>query len=446
MFDVRFLVKKFWVKIPHLPLTKTLPQALKKLCVLFLFLQCCFIPVNFAATILNYIVQPLNFNDTQIAFQYRSDKDLKQARLLFATMAYPSVSALGMSLTQWAIRWKLPVKGIIKNTIFKQFCGGETLQEARHTADVLGKFGVQAILDYGVEGKESEAAFEHAVPEFIKAIDAAAASPYTPFISLKVTGFARFGLLEKINSGQPLSDAETKEWQRVHDRILAICQHAADKNIMVLIDAEETWIVEGINQLADAMMARFNKERVIVFNTFQLYTWGALPFLKEAVAAAAQKGYLYGAKLVRGAYMEKERKRAQEKNYRDPIQPNKAATDRDYDAAVDFCLHQLNQLWVFIGTHNEESCRKAAALMGQLGIAPDDERVWFSQLYGMSDNISFNLANAGYHVAKYLPYGPVKDVIPYLMRRAAENTSVAGQTSRELTLINTELERRKSDS
>lgn len=389
-------------------------------------------------------MQPLNFNDTKIAFQYRSDKDLKQARLLFSTMAYPSVSALGMKLTQWAIRWRLPVKGIIKNTIFKQFCGGETLAEARHTADTLGKFGVDAILDYGVEGKESEQAFEQAVPEFINAIDAAAASSYTPFISLKVTGFARFTLLEKINTGATLTEAEQQEWDRVHQRILKICAHAAAKNIMVLVDAEETWIVEGVNQLADAMMARFNKDRVIVFNTFQLYTWGALPFLKEAVAAASEKGYLYGAKLVRGAYMEKERRRAQEKNYKDPIQPNKAATDHDYDAAVDFCLRHLDQLWVFIGTHNEQSCQKAAATMAQLGIPPSDKRVWFSQLFGMSDNISFNLGHAGYNVAKYLPYGPVKDVIPYLMRRAEENTSVAGQTSRELMLINKELERRRS--
>lgn len=390
-------------------------------------------------------MQPLNFNNTQIAFQYQSNKDLKQARLLFSTMAYPSVSSLGMKLTQWAIRWRLPVTGLIKSTIFKQFCGGETLAEARQTADVLGKYGVDAILDYGVEGKESESAFEQAVPEFIKAIDAAALSPNTPFISLKVTGFARFSLLEKINSGETLSAQEQKEWERVHGRILKICGHAAGKNIMVLIDAEETWIVEGVNQLADAMMARFNKERVIVFNTFQMYTWGAFPFLKEAVADAAAKGYLYGAKLVRGAYMEKERRRAQEQNYKDPIQPDKAATDRDYDAAVDFCLRHIEKLWLFIGTHNEESCLKAAALMTELGIAPDDKRVWFSQLYGMSDNISFNLAHAGYNVAKYLPYGPVKDVIPYLMRRAEENTSVAGQTNRELMLINKELERRKKD-
>jgi len=390
-------------------------------------------------------VQPLNFNDTKIAFQYRSNADLKQAHLLFATMAYPNVTALGMRLTQWAIRRKLPVTGLIKKTIFKQFCGGETLQEAEQTAAVLGRFGVNAILDYGVEGKESEAAFESAVPEFIKAIDAAAASAYTPFISLKVTGFARFALLEKINSGQPLSDAESKEWDRVQQRILKICQHASDKNIKVLVDAEETWIVEGVNQLAEAMMTRFNRGRVIVYNTFQLYTWGALPYLKEAVADATQKGYLYGAKLVRGAYMEKERKRAAEQNYPDPIQPNKPSTDRDYDAAVDFCLHNLDKLWLFIGTHNEESCRKAATLMHQLDIAPGDERVWFSQLYGMSDNISFNLAHAGYNVAKYLPYGPVKDVIPYLMRRAEENTSVAGQTSRELALINTEVARRKKE-
>jgi proline dehydrogenase len=358
-------------------------------------------------------------------------------------MSSPNLTNLGITLTNWSLKLGLPVTGLIKKTIYKQFCGGETLMEAAATADVMEKYRVGIILDYGVEGKEDEHEFDKAVPEFIKAIEYAASKKSIPFISLKITGFARFRLLERVHEGAKLSESEQAEWDRVAVRIDKICSAAFKNKVMVLIDAEETWIQNGMNELVDSMMERYNKETAIIFNTFQMYCHGSLPYLKEAYEMAVSKGYILGAKLVRGAYMEKERKRAEERGYPSPIQPNKAATDNDYNEAVVFCLQQLEHLSVFIGTHNEQSCMLAAKYMEQHHIPHNHSRVYFSQLFGMSDNISFNLAHEGYNVAKYLPYGPVKDVIPYLMRRAQENTSVAGQTGRELSLINKELMRRK---
>lgn len=383
------------------------------------------------------------FDNTEIAFRYRSNQELKQARFLFSSMGSPTLTSIGMAVTKWAMALNLPIKGIIKKTIFKQFCGGETMEEAAHTAEKLAAYNVGVILDYGVEGKEGEQEFDAAVPEFIKAIKYAASQKNIPFISIKVTGFARFSLLEKVHAGATLSPDEQAEWDRVKKRIDEICAAGAHHHIMVLIDAEESWIQQPVDDLADAMMEKYNKGTVVVFNTFQMYRHDRLAYVKKSLDLAKSKGYLLGAKLVRGAYMEKERTRAAEKGYPSPIQPDKASSDRDYDAAVLFCLQHLDNLAVFIGTHNEKSCLEAAAYMEKHNIRANTEKVWFSQLYGMSDNISFNLANSGYHVAKYLPYGPVKDVIPYLMRRAQENTSIEGQTGRELLLINKELKRRK---
>ncbi len=383
------------------------------------------------------------FENTQIAFEYRSDKELKRARFLFSSMGSPALTNMGMKLTKVAIAWNLPVKGLIKHTLFDQFCGGETMEEAAQTAAVIGKYGISTILDYGVEGKESENDFDKAVPEFIKAIEYAASGKNIPFISIKITGFASFALLEKIHAGTTLSADETAAWKRVYTRIDNICKAGAGNNIMVLVDAEESWIQKPVDELTDAMMERYNKTKVFVYNTFQLYRHDRLVFLKESYNLARSKGYLLGAKLVRGAYMEKERARAAEKGYPSPIQPGKEATDKDYDEAALFCLQHLDGMALFVGTHNEASCLKVAKYMLDHNIPANTEKVFFSQLYGMSDNISFNLAHEHYHVAKYLPYGPVKDVLPYLMRRAQENTSVAGQTGRELSLISKEMKRRK---
>ena len=385
------------------------------------------------------------FDNTEIAFKYRTTSELKQAQFLFSSMGSPTLTSIGITVTKWALALHLPIEGIVKRTIFKQFCGGETMEEAARTGDALSPYNVGVILDYGVEGKEDEAEFDKAVSEFIKAIKYAASKPSIPFISIKVTGFARFALLEKLHSGDNLSDVEKAEWQRVHARIDQVCRTAYEQKVMVLIDAEETWIQNPVNELCDAVMEKYNRETVVIFNTFQCYTALVLPYLRESIQLAKEKGYLLGAKLVRGAYMEKERKRAAELNYPSPIQPDKASTDRDFDEAVLICLQNLDKLTVFIGTHNEHSCFIAARYMAEHNIPANSPRVWFSQLYGMSDNISFNLADSNYNVAKYLPYGPVRDVLPYLMRRAQENTSVAGQTGRELSLINKELQRRKTE-
>ncbi len=357
-------------------------------------------------------------------------------------MSSPFLSKTGMRFTQLAMNWGLPVKGIIKKTIFNQFCGGETIEEAARTAAVLGKYNVGVALDYSVEGKDEEAEFDHAVPEFIKAIEYAATQKNIPFIPIKITGFARFALLEKVHAQTPLNEAEQAEWKRVEQRIDKICATAARCRIMILVDAEESWIQQPVDDLSDAMMEKYNRNAIVVFNTFQMYRHDRLAFLKQSHQLALEKGYTLGAKIVRGAYMEKERKRAAEMGYASPIQPDKASTDRDYDAAAAYCIDHLDTIALFIGTHNENSCFKAAALMQQKGIAAQNDHLYFSQLFGMSDNITFNLADAGFHVSKYLPYGPVKDVIPYLMRRAQENTSVAGQTGRELGLIKKEMKRR----
>jgi len=386
---------------------------------------------------------PISFENTENAFRYRNDKELKMAHFLFSSMSSPFLTRTGSLFTQWAIKWNLPIKGLIKSTIFNQFCGGETMEEAAVTAKVLGKYHVDVALDYGVEGKDEEAEFDRALPEFIKTIEYAATQQNIPFVPIKLTGFAHFALLQKIQEGHALTSGEIAEWNRVEARINTICATASRCNSMILIDAEESWIQQPVDDLADKMMARYNTERPVVFNTFQMYRHDRLEFLRKSFDKSRQGNYILGAKLVRGAYMEKERARAAQMSYASPIQPDKASTDRDYDAAVQFCLERYKELAVFIGTHNEHSCMRAVTQMQQAAIPASASHVFFSQLYGMSDNITFNLAEADFNVSKYLPYGPVNDVIPYLMRRAMENTSVAGQTGRELGLIRKELRRRK---
>ncbi|WP_129021572.1 proline dehydrogenase family protein [Edaphocola flava] len=385
----------------------------------------------------------LSFDNTEIAFRYKNDKQLKQANFLFNSMSSSTLTRIGIAFTSAALKMNLPITGLIKRTIFEQFCGGETLQEVANTAEMLAKYNVGVALDYGVEGKSGEAEFDKAVPEFIKAIQYAASQKNIPFIPIKVTGFARFSLLEKVHAQVPLNADEEKEYARVQDRIDAICSVANDHNLMILVDAEESWIQRPVDELTDAMMERYNKGKVVVFNTFQLYCHDRLAFLKVSHERAKAKGYILGAKLVRGAYMEKERSRAIEMGYQSPIQPDKASTDKDYNAAVSYCLNHHEEIATFIGTHNEDSCLIAADIMKQKQLPNDTPKVYFAQLFGMSDNMTFNLANEGYHASKYLPYGPVKDVIPYLMRRVQENTSVKGQTGRELSLIKKEIQRRK---
>lgn len=384
----------------------------------------------------------LSFDNTAIAFEAKTDHALKKANFLFSNIGKPWLVKFGSVMTPIAFKLRLPIKGIIKNTIFSQFCGGESLEEAATTALQLGNYHVGVVLDYGVEAMEGEDSYDAAVPEFIRAIQYAATRPDIPFIAIKVTGFARFELLEKVHRKETLTTAEQEEYARVRGRVRAIAEAGAKHNVAILIDAEESWIQGPVDELTDEMMALFNRDKVIIYNTFQMYCHDRYAFLQVSLAKAEEEGYLLGAKLVRGAYMEKENKRAAENNYPTPIQPSKAATDKDYDAAVKFCIDNIDKLAVFIGTHNENSCMLAARMLDQKGIPHNHSHVSFSQLLGMSDNITFNLAHAGYNVSKYLPYGPVKEVMPYLLRRAQENTSIAGQMGRELGLIRKEMKRR----
>jgi len=404
----------------------------------------------------------ISFDNTENAFAYKSDKELKRARFLFKTMSYQALVKLGTRMTPWAIRSGLPVNGFIRETIFKQFVGGETLEQTATVAKKLGEYGVQVILDYGVEGGQGEAAFDHATDEFIRVITYAATQPNIPYMSVKVTGIARFGLLEKLdhsvelNAGslmnrfakalESLTAEEKIEWQKIQDRLLRICSTAAEKNIGVFIDAEETWVQDPVDVITILMMEKFNQNQVVVYNTLQLYRHDRLQFLKDSYEAALQRNFILGAKLVRGAYMEKERKRAEQMNYPSPIQPDKEATDRDFNAAIQFCIDHIDRIALVVASHNEYSNLFTTQLLQQKGLPLNHEHVHFSQLYGMSDNITFNLAKVGCHVSKYLPFGPIKDVIPYLMRRAQENTSVKGQTGRELGLIKKEMERRQAAS
>jgi proline dehydrogenase len=392
----------------------------------------------------------VSFDNTENAFAYKTTKELKQSKWLFSTMGYSWLVALGTRITPLIIKGRLPlITGLIRKTIFKQFVGGETLPQTSTVVNMLAQHHVQVILDYGVEGKEGEANFEKATAAFIHAIKYAATQPNIPFISVKITGFARFKLLETLNEAPRLRsgihdhEQETEEWNRVRIRLYNICQAAADHNMGVLIDAEESWIQDPIDRLTMEVMEEFNRNKVVVYNTIQLYRHDRLHFLKLSHQIAQQKGFILGAKLVRGAYMEKERKRANEKNYSSPIQPHKEATDRDYNEAIQYCMNQLETIAIIIATHNEESNLLAHDLLTEKGLDKKHPHVHFSQLYGMSDNITFNLAKAGCGVSKYLPFGPIADVIPYLMRRAQENSSVNGQTGRELLLIKRELDRRK---
>lgn len=401
--------------------------------------------------------QAISFDNTEYAFAYKSDKELRQARLLFSTMGYGWLVKLGTRITPWAINLGLPVGWAVRNTIFKQFVGGETLEETARVADKLEEFHVQVILDYGVEGKEGEENFDHACEEFIRVINYAATQHNIPFMSIKVTGFARFGLLEKLHQAAKesetlqgkvataaLSEEEREEWDRVVKRMEKIVAAAAGCNIGVLVDAEETWIQDPVDALTMCMMEKYNRPKVVLFNTIQLYRHDRLQFLKDSFLQAQAKGFVLGVKLVRGAYMEKERRRAGELGAHSPIQPDKASSDRDYNASIEFCINHLDSIYVIIASHNEQSNLLATQQLQQKGLPLSHPHVHFSQLYGMSDNITFNLAAAGCPVSKYLPFGPIKDVVPYLMRRAQENSSVSGQTGRELGLIQKELKRRGS--
>ncbi len=383
-----------------------------------------------------------DLSNTRIAFADRSDKELKEAEFLFNLLGNKLISGLGQKATLAALSIGLPVTGLIKRTIFKQFCGGETIDESLRTAERLYRSGIGAILDYSAEGQENETSFDVTVKEILKTIAAAKQRREVPFCVFKPSGIASHAMWEKKSNGSSLSDKERAEWQRVEGRMETLCAAAFNVGVPILIDAEESWIQQAIDDLVERMMERYNKQRAIVFNTIQFYRHDRLAFLRSSIAKAKAGGYHLGIKLVRGAYMEKERERAREMGYPSPIHENKPRVDADYDAGLKECVENIDRMAMVAGSHNERSTILLAELMQQHHLPIDDDRIWFSQLLGMSDNISYNMSAAGYNVVKYVPYGPVKKVLPYLIRRAAENSSVAGQTGRELQMIKKELARR----
>jgi proline dehydrogenase len=383
------------------------------------------------------------FDNTQVAFSLKSDTELDRAYFLFKMIDSEPLVRIGTAVTNFAIKAHLPVEGLIRATVFDHFCGGVNENDCLTVVDKMFTKGVSSVLDYSVEGKEEEEQFDAALEMTLKTIEFAKERLAIPFAVFKPTGLGRFELYEKLGEKQTLTPAEQEEWNRVVSRFDQVCSEAHKKDVALLIDGEESWMQDAADDLVTDMMRKYNKEKAIVFNTLQMYRWDRLDYLKKLHDIAKVEGFYIGMKLVRGAYMEKENKRAEEKGYVSPICVSKQATDDNYDAAVNYMLDHLDTMAIFAGTHNELSSYKLMEMMAQKGITKNDNRIWFGQLYGMSDNISYNLAENGYNVAKYLPFGPVKDVMPYLIRRAEENTSVAGQTSRELSMIKAERKRRK---
>jgi proline dehydrogenase len=383
------------------------------------------------------------FNNTEVAFALKSDTELDRAYFLFKMIASEPLVRIGTAVTNFALKAHLPVDGLIRATVFDHFCGGVNEMDCLSVVDKMYTKGVSSVLDYSVEGKEEEVQFDAALDMTLKTIEFAKERQAIPFAVFKPTGLGRLDLYTKVGEKQTLTVEEQAEWNKVKERFETVCKTAHEKDVALLIDAEESWMQDAADDLVEDMMRKYNQEKVIVFSTLQMYRWDRLDYLKALHERAKAAGFYIGMKLVRGAYMEKEHERAKEKGYSTPICASKQATDDNYDAAVDYMMKHIDTMAIFAGTHNEESSYKLMEMLKANNISINDYRIWFGQLYGMSDNISYNLAAHGYNVAKYLPFGPVRDVMPYLIRRAEENTSVAGQTSRELNLLKTERERRK---
>ncbi len=383
------------------------------------------------------------FNNTEVAFSLKSDTELDRAYFLFKMIDNQPLVRIGTAVTNFAIKAHLPVEGLIRATVFDHFCGGINEKDCIPVVDKMFSKGVSSVLDYSVEGKEDEAHFDQALQTILTIINFATNNEAIPFVVFKPTGFGSINLFEKKGALNELTKNEILEWERIENRFDLVCKTASQNNIALLIDAEESWMQDAADELVVKMMQRYNQQKIIVFNTLQMYRHDRLDYLKKLHQKAQSEGFYIGMKIVRGAYMEKENNRAVQQGKPSPICENKEATDANFDAAIAFMVQNIDRMAIFAGTHNEESSYFLMDLMQKNNISAADNRVWFGQLYGMSDNISYNLAKKGYNVAKYLPFGPVRDVMPYLIRRAEENTSVAGQTSRELNLLKTERNRRK---
>ncbi len=384
----------------------------------------------------------VSFEDTAVAFAGKDDAELAKSAWLFRIMSNATIVDIGSHITSLALAIGLPVQAILKTTIFEHFCGGEGLEETEPMVDGLAEFGVSTILDYGVEAKETQREFDANLEEQLRCIAFADGHASVPYVSCKITGYAPFSLLEKLNDDVPLDAEELAAVRRTDERLTRICESAARLDVAVYIDAEESWIQDAIDRIVEGLMARFNREKPSVFNTIQLYRHDRLAYLETAHQAAAKAGHILGVKLVRGAYMEKERARAEEQGYTSPIHLSKPVVDIDYDAALVYCIRHIDDIAFCAATHNESSCHLVVSSAIACGVAINHPHIHFAQLYGMSDHISFNLAKAGFNASKYVPYGPVLEVVPYLIRRAQENRSVSGQVGRELRLVLAEIERR----
>jgi len=383
------------------------------------------------------------FDNTEVAFALKTNAELDRAYYLFEMIKREPLVKIGTAVTKFALKTHLPVEGIIRATVFDHFCGGVTEVDCMPTIDKMYTKNVHSVLDYSAEGKEVEEQFDLAMEKTLNTIKFGTEKESIPFAVFKPTGFGRFKIYQKITEGEELDAHEKIEWKRIKERYNIVSKAAFENNVPLLIDAEETWMQDAADDLIEEMMVKYNKEKVIIFGTLQLYRWDRLDYLKKMHERAKKQGFKIGMKLVRGAYMEKERERAEEYGYKDPICIDKEATDKMYNSVQDYMLEHIDEMAVFSGTHNEESSYLLMDLLEKYKLDRNDKRVWFGQLYGMSDHISYNLSKEGYNVAKYLPFGPVRDVMPYLIRRAEENTSVAGQTTRELDLLKTERKRRK---
>ncbi|MBW8198416.1 proline dehydrogenase family protein [Flagellimonas abyssi] len=386
-----------------------------------------------------------NFENTAIAFELKSDSQLERAYFLFKMISIEPLVKIGTALTNVAIKAHLPVEGLIRTTVFDHFCGGVNEKDCLPIIDNMYGNGVYSVLDYSAEGKSVDNQFDFAMEKTLEILDFVKEKDALPFAVFKPTGFGRFKLFEKVTAGTKLTKEEQAEWGRIVNRFEKVCQKAHNLDVSLLIDAEESWMQDAADDLVLDMMRKYNKEKAVVFNTFQMYRWDRMGYIIKLHEAAKEEGFKIGAKVVRGAYMEKENDRADDKGYESPICKSKRLTDENFDAAIDYMMEHLEYFTIFAGTHNEQSTLKLVDLMEEKQVSPDDSRIWFGQLFGMSDHITYNLAAHGYSSVKYIPYGPVRDVMPYLIRRAEENTSVAGQTSRELTLITKERKRRKME-
>jgi len=392
----------------------------------------------------NYSDLPVSFEDTSIAFQHKSDQELLLSYLIFGLTKNPFLVKLLSRAAKFTLSIGLPVKPLIKATVFKQFCGGEKKEEYSKVISKLGKAAIGTILDYSVEGTKDEAGFEDTKKKLLNIIEDSKSNPNIPCTCMKMTAIASFELFEKITSKEVFSKDEQQEWNKIKNRLDTICKASFQADKPIYIDAEESWIQAAIDRLAEEMMSKYNKNKAIVFTTLQLYRWDRIDYLKRLIEQARSGSYNLGIKIVRGAYLEKEGERARRLGYKSPINPTKSATDADYNKALELFIHNIDVVEICVGTHNEHSCKLLVQYMAENKLANNHPHIYFSQLYGMSDNISFNLANAGYNVSKYLPFGPVESTLPYLARRAEENTAIAGQMSKELEIIVKERRRRKS--